>query len=82
MGVREMVHPWRKGKALVFPWRPFKGLALGLWKRQKQIVDPDFEDEQWLAPRQLNVPISEISGWDNGEEETLEEEVSAEAGGA
>lgn len=71
-GIVEMVSPWRKGKALVFPWRSYRSLALGVWFR-RPAVNPEFEEDQWFSPHVLDVPIDDISTWSRGDEEEIPE---------
>jgi hypothetical protein len=69
-GIIEMEEPWRRGRAIMFPYRPWLGISIGIWTKSinKEIAE-DFADEQWLDPHQLEIPIDVIAKWDNGKEE-------------
>ena len=73
VGITEMNPPWRRGRALLFPWRSFVGIVIGFWTRSiDQDVDEDFEDDRWFDPKWLDASVDDISTW-RAHEETPEE---------
>lgn len=75
-GAIQIVHPWRKGKALFLPSGPFRStIGIGLWFRlPKRKYIEDLEDEQWLGGRGLDMVTTEdISTWSRGPDEAQEE---------
>jgi hypothetical protein len=65
-GVVEIRSPWRRGRAVVFPFLPFRALVVGAWRRTlEEDIAEDFEDDRWFNPKWLDdIPVSQIAGWE------------------
>ena len=76
VGIVQMVPPWRRGKALLFPL----GIVIGVWRRSHDEVPEEFEDERWLGADWLfDVSVEDISTWRSGpDEDDVEEEATEE----
>lgn len=74
----EMHEPWRRGRAITFVTNTHFS-AVGIWLKDRSEIDPEFEDDRWLAPRRLDtVPPEVIANWGRGpDEKTLDEEIDA-----
>lgn len=63
VGIVQMERPWRRGRAILFPWR-LRALVIGLWFRSiEQDIEDDFDDQQWFDPKWLANTPEDISLW-------------------
>lgn len=73
VGVVEECRPFRRGKAVMLPGGPRKGLVLGLWtswnatKKYKHLGE-----DRWIMADEMDIAPVELRDWDRGPDGTEE----------